>query len=90
MPRDAQEEIEHLRVKDGWDFEMLSGGSGPGENKNPGADDRADAQGGEAPGAETLLQPVVRLFRLGDQLVDGFSGEVLVCQSGGLLNASRA
>jgi hypothetical protein len=90
MPRDAQQEVEHLRVKDGWDFEMLASGGGPGQNKDARADNGTDAEGGEAPWAERLLEPVVRLFRFGDQLVDGFSGEVLVCQSGGLLSASRA
>ena len=80
MPRDAQQEVEHLRVKDGWDFEVLASGGGPGENENARADDGADTEGRKRPRAQGFLEPVARVFGVRDQLVDGLAAEELVIQ----------
>jgi len=89
MSCQAQEQIKNLSVEDRWNFKVLPGRSGPGQNEDAGTNDGADAQRREAPRPKALFKPMVGLFRLGDQLVDGLSGEVLVCQSGDLLMGVR-
>jgi len=71
----VQEKIEHLRVKDGRDFEMLARSRGAGQNKDARTDDGPDAERRQAPWPQRLLEPMFGLFRLRDQLVDGLGGE---------------
>ena len=66
MAEIIDEQVEDLGVQDGGGLEIFSGGSGSGENKNSRADDSADTQCREGPGAEGLFQPVLRSFGLSD------------------------
>ena len=68
------------RVEDGRGVELLPGNGGTDHGKDAGADDRADAQGGQRPRPERLLQPMFRLLRFGDQLVNGLAREELARQ----------
>ena len=84
------------RIQDGWGLEFLSGNGGSDNGEDSGADDRADAQRRQRPGPERLFQPMFRLLRLGDQLVNGLTREELVRQvnapgSGGIssVNSNR-
>ena len=54
----------------------------PDDGEDAGADDGADAQRRERPRAKRLLQPPLRLFRLGDQLVDRLLAKQLAIQVG--------
>ena len=83
-------------VQDRRGIELLSGDRGADDGEDAGANHRADTQRGERPRAERLLQPMFRLLRLGDQLVNGLAREELVRQvnapgSGeiGWLNSNR-
>jgi hypothetical protein len=51
----------------------LAGHGGADDGEDAGADDGADAEGGERPGAEGFLERLSGLFRLANQLVDGFA-----------------
>jgi len=75
MPHQVQQKIEHLRMQDGRDLEVLARRRGAGQNEDSGTDDGADAERRQAPGPERLLEPMFGLFRLRDQLVDGLGGE---------------
>jgi len=75
------DEIQHLDLVKRR-IAVLSGGGGASESKNSRANDRADAQGRQRPGAQGFFEPVFRLFRLGDQLVNRFLGEKLAGQDG--------
>ncbi len=70
----------HLGVEDGRGFEVFAGGGGAGEDEDAGADDGADSEGGERPGAEGFLQPVAGFGGLGDKLVDRLTGKELIRQ----------
>jgi hypothetical protein len=74
------EEIEDLRVQNRRRFEMFPRRRSPGENKDTGANNRPDAERGQRPRPQTFFQPVSRLVRLSDQLINGLSGEELVAQ----------
>ena len=76
-PQEVHDDIEHLRVQNGRRLEIFAGGRGAGENEDARTNDRADAQGRQRPRAQRLLQFSLRVFRLGDQLVDGFAAEKL-------------
>ena len=69
------DKIEDLRMQDGRRFEMLSGRRRSGEHKNTGADNGSDAERGQRPRPQTFLEPVPRLVCLGNQFVNGLSGE---------------
>ena len=62
-------------MQDGGNLKMLAGRCRSGQNKNPGADDCADTKRRQRPRTERLLQPVLRVFRISDELVDRFFGE---------------
>jgi hypothetical protein len=68
------------RVKDRGGVELLPGDRGADYGENAGADDRANAQGGQRPRSQRLFQPMLRLLRIGDQLVNGLAREELVRQ----------
>ena len=71
------DEIQHLRVPDGFDGEILAGCSSAGEHEDAAANDGADAQCGQRPRAERLLEAMLGVLRLRDQLVNGLLGEEL-------------
>ena len=50
--QEIDDHIEHLRVQDGGSLEIFSGGGGAGEDENSRADDGADAERGQRPGAQ--------------------------------------
>ena len=74
------DEIGQRRVQDRRGIELLAGNGGPDHGEDAGTDDRTDSQGGQRPRAKGFLQPVFRLLRLGDQLVDRLTREELVRQ----------
>ena len=55
----SSEQVHDLRVEDRRHFEVLTGGGRAGKHEDAGADDGADAQRGQAPRTEGLLQPMV-------------------------------
>ena len=63
---------------------MFSAAAVPGKDENARADDGADAQRGQRPGAERLLKPVPGSVGFGDQLVDGLAAEKLILRCGGV------
>ena len=65
-------------MQNGWGLEIFAGSRGAGKDENSGADNRADAQRGQRPGAEGFLQPLPRGFGFGDQLVDRLAAQKLV------------
>jgi hypothetical protein len=72
--------IEQRRVKDRRGVELLAGNGRADHSENSGADHRADAQRSQRPRSKRFLEPVFRLFRVRDQLVDGLLGEELAAQ----------
>ena len=50
------------------------------DGKNARADNCADAERGQRPWPERLLQRVLGFFRVADQLIDGFAGKQLAGQ----------
>jgi hypothetical protein len=61
-------------------IEVLAGHGRSNDGEDAGADDGADAQGGEGPGAESLFEGLAGIFRLADQLVNGFARNELAGQ----------
>jgi hypothetical protein len=76
-----QQVIQHRRVQDAGGGKLLARDGGADDGKNSRADDRADAECGEADGAERFLQRVLGQLALRDQLVNIFPGEYLRAQS---------
>jgi hypothetical protein len=68
------------RVEDGRGIELLPGDGRADDGENAGANDRSDAQRGQRPWPEGLFQPMFRLLRIGNQLVNGLACEELVRQ----------
>jgi hypothetical protein len=75
--KEIHDEIERLGVQDRGRLKIFSGGGGSGENENAGADDGADAEGGQRPGTEGFAEPVLGIVGFGDELVDGFTTKSL-------------
>ena len=80
MAGKVPQDVHDLGVEDGGGFEVLAGGGGAGEDEDAGADDGADAEGGERPGAEGLLELMAGFGGLGNQLVDRLTGKKLIRQ----------
>ena len=72
------DQVHHLRMVDGVDFEVLARSCCSCEHEDPRADDCADAQCRQPPLAERLLQARLRTFGIRDELVDGFAREELI------------
>ena len=66
---------------------MLPSGRSSGKDKNARADNGADAERRERPGAKRFFEPVLGFIRLGDEPVNGFAGQQLA--SGPVLRAGR-
>ena len=67
---EVDEKIKHLSVQDRRNFEMLASGRGPGKNKYPRPDNRANAERSQRPRPQRLAKAMLGLVGLGDQLVD--------------------
>jgi hypothetical protein len=67
-------------VEDGGGFEVFAGGGGAGEDEDARADDGADSEGGQRPGAEGFLQTVAGFVGLGDEPVNRLTGKELIRQ----------
>jgi hypothetical protein len=81
--------VDQRRVGDGGLVEALAGHGRADDGEDAGADDGADAQSGERPGAEGLLERLAGLFRLADELVDGFARYELAEQGSSPLYLNR-
>ncbi|HUY80209.1 MAG TPA: hypothetical protein VMU92_00595 [Acidobacteriaceae bacterium] len=77
----AEEIVEDRGVEDGGGVELFSGDGRADDGKNAGADDGSDAERGERDRPECFAEPVLGFFRLGDELVDGFTAKGLAWQS---------
>ena len=75
---DTLNRVENLSVKNGGSLKKFSGGGGSGEHEDARADNGADAQRRQRPGAERLLQTLARSLGFRDQLVDRLAAEKLV------------
>ena len=65
-------------MQDGRRLEMFSCSRCTREDENARADDGADAQRRQRPGAKLLFKPVARSVGVSDQLVDGLAAEKLI------------
>jgi hypothetical protein len=80
MAGQVPQDVHELGVEDGGRFKVFAGGGGAGEDEDARADDGADAERGERPGAKAFLQPVAGFGGLGNQPVDRLAGKQLICQ----------
>ena len=76
----GQQIVDEGSAADGWGIELLARHGGADDGKDAGADHGADAESGERPGAQGLFECVRGIFRLADQLIDGFAGKQLIGQ----------
>ena len=67
-------------MEDGGRFEVFAGGGGAGEDEDSRADDGADAESGQGPGAQGFLQLVAGFGGLGNKPVDRLTGKKLIRQ----------
>jgi hypothetical protein len=78
MVRDV---VSQWRVEDRRRVELLAGDRRADDGEDARSDDSADAQRGQRPRAKRLLEPMFRVLRFGDQLVDRLAREELVRQN---------
>ena len=76
----VHQDVEQRRLEDGMELERLARRRRAGEDENPRADNRPNAERRERPRAETLPEAVLGLVRLGDQLVNALGREQLAGQ----------
>ncbi len=76
----GEQVVDERGVADFGGVELLARHGGADDGEDAGADNSADAERGERPGSERFFQSVFGLFRLADQLVDGFAGKQLAWQ----------
>ena len=81
--RKLRDQVQNLRVQDGRSLEVLSRRRRAREHKYPRADDGADAERGERPRTQRLLETMPGLVGFRDQLVDGLAAEQLVVRGAG-------
>ena len=72
--------VDERGVADFRGVEFLPGHGGADDGEDARADDGADAESGKRPGAQRFLERVLGLFRIPDQLIDGFAGKQLAEQ----------
>ena len=82
------EQVQHLHLVKRR-IAMLSRGSRAGKSKNARSNDSADPQRGKRPRPQRFLEPMRRVFRVRNQLVNGLLGEELAGQKGLLKNERR-
>ena len=87
--QEVANQVKHLGVQDGGRFEVLARRRGAGEHEDSGPNDGADAESGQRPGTEGLLEPVLGLVGLSDQFVDGLAAQQLVARVGGFDRRGR-
>ena len=75
--QEVDQQVEHLGMKNGRCFEMLSRCGGAGKNENARANDRADAERGQRPRPQRFAKTMLRLLGLGYEFVDGFTTQEL-------------
>lgn len=80
MLKEVLKNVQHLGMPDGGDLEVFSRRRRAGQHKDAGANDGPDPQRGERPRPQRLCQPVVRMLRVRDQLVNGLLGKKLAGQ----------
>ena len=73
--------FEQGRVQNGFELEFLAGDGGADHGENAGADHGADAERSKAQPAESFLQALLGVLRVGDQLVNALGAEKLCAQS---------
>ena len=76
-PQKIYDDVERLRVQNRWRLEIFSRRRRPRQHENSRADNRADAQRCQRPRPQRLAQPVRRIVRFRNQLVDRFAAERL-------------
>lgn len=72
-----QNEIKQRSVEDRGDSHVLAGGGGAGDGEDAAANDRADAEGDQAPGTERALEPLTFVVSFFDQVIDALGLEEL-------------
>src|SRR5271155_5554462 len=65
---------------------MFARGGGSGDCENAGSDDRSHSQRDQAPHAQRLFEPPVRLFGSRNESVDAFGAEELVHRRNALVH----
>ncbi|HKW75945.1 MAG TPA: hypothetical protein VJN64_10520 [Terriglobales bacterium] len=79
VSKQVLENVQYLRVQKRW-LGKLARSRRAGENENSRSNNGADPQCRERPRPQRLFKPVARLFRIGNQLVNGLPGEKLAGQ----------
>jgi len=74
----GDEVIGEWGVDEAGGIEFFAGDGGANDCKNSGADDCADAERGERPGAEGLFEAVLGVLRIQNELVNGLTREQLI------------
>ena len=54
-PQEVANQVQNLRMQNGWSFEVFSRSSSAGENKYPRTDDGADSQRSQRPRTKRLF-----------------------------------
>jgi hypothetical protein len=80
VANEVPENVHDLRVQDGGHFKVLASGGRASEDEDSGTDDGANPEGGQRPGAESLLQAVTWFLRVRNELVDRLTGKKLIRQ----------
>ena len=71
----VNEVIENRGVENGGGIELLARNGGADDGKNARADDGSDAERGKRHGPERFLETRLGVLRVGDELVDRFTGK---------------
>ena len=71
----SDEEVSERRVDEAGGIELLAGDGCTDDGEDSRADDCADAQRCERPGTKRLFEPVLRVFRVQNQLIDRLARE---------------
>ena len=74
------DQVEHLRVQDRRRLEIFPRRRRSRQHKNSRPDDGADPQRSQRPRPQSLAEPMLRILRLRNQLVDGFAAEKLAAR----------
>jgi len=78
----SEQVVDQRGVADLRGVEFLARHGGADDREDAGADNRADAESGEGPGAEGLFKRMLGILRFADQLIDRFAGKQLIGQGG--------
>ena len=78
----VNDELGQRRIDHAGGVELLAGDGRADDREDARADHRPDAQRSQRPRAQGLFEPVLGLFRVPDQLIDGLAGNKLAKQDG--------